>query len=93
MPRPIDANALIQDFDRRGWDGVQTVVDMMPTLDAVPVVRCSECKRRHEFGCPMYYEEELEWDDDGYPEYDVLCHDHTFDDGFCDRGERKDGDG
>ena len=55
------------------------------------VVRCRDCKRRGEFGCPMYYEEYIEWDDDGYRECDVISHDHTFDDGFCDRGERKGG--
>ena len=44
--RLIDADALIQDFDRRGWDGVQTVVDMMPTLDVAPVVRCFYCIHR-----------------------------------------------
>jgi hypothetical protein len=72
---------------------VDDIVDGTPTVDAVEVVRCAECKLRNQFGCPMYYEEYLEWEEDGYPESDILRHDHTFDDGFCDRGERKDGEG
>ena len=51
-------------------------------------VRCADCKHRGEDGCPMYHEEYIEWDDDGYRESDVVYHDHTTDDGFCDRGER-----
>lgn len=78
MPRPIDANALIQDFDRRGWDGVQTVVDMMPTLDAVPVVRCSECKFF------MY---------DDYCCEDKMEHGRARENDFCSYGERKEGAG
>lgn len=59
--------------------------------DVVKVVRCKDCKHRGDEGaCPMYHVEELEWDDDGYMEVDYVPHDYTTDDGFCDRGERKD---
>lgn len=57
-------------------------------VDAVEVVRCRDCKHRGEDGCPMYHEEYIEWDDDGYLELDIVEHDRTTDDGFCDRGER-----
>lgn len=53
--RLIDANQLIDYFNKAGWDGVQAAVDAMPTVD--PVVhgrwvfdnytkrlRCSECE-------------------------------------------------
>ena len=58
-----------------------------PTVDAVPVVRCKDCKHRQELReCPMYHLNyaRYEWqlDDD--------CDDYTKDDGFCDKGERKD---
>lgn len=54
------------------------------------VVRCKACKwRRDDAHCPMCFEEEIEWDDDGYTEVDWILHDHTIDDGFCDRGERR----
>lgn len=78
--RPIDADALIQDFDRRGWDGVQTVVDMMPTIDAAPIVRCKDCKHRVERGmCYMI---------SGCPELVGVG-----DNFWCAYGKRKDGDG
>ena len=59
----------------------------------VEVVRCEDCKYRgNEIECPMCFEEEIEWDDDGYTEVDWITHDRTQDDGFCHRGERKDND-
>ena len=48
-------------------------------IDAVPVVRCRECRHRYTMNCSMYYE-------------CVRCGgqwDWTTDDGFCDRGQRK----
>lgn len=58
-------------------------VEAVPTIDAVPVVRCKDCK---------HYQTE-DWDGD------VLCgctlHSAMLDitpDGFCSYGERKDGD-
>lgn len=75
---------------------VQNTIDYLrkqPTVDAVEVVRCKDCKHREDEGaCPMYHVEEIEWDDDGYMEVDYVPHDYTTDDGFCDRGERKDND-
>lgn len=52
------------------------------------LVLCKDCKHRGEYECPMYYEKEIEWDDDGYTEVDYVPQDSTMDDGFCDRGER-----
>jgi len=37
----------------------------------------------------MYFEEYVSYDDDGYLESDIIEHDNTVDDGFCDRGEWK----
>lgn len=61
--------------------GVDEVIDRAPTIDAVPVVRCKDCKHRikwnDSFGCAFwgYYGDE-------------------FADGemFCRKGERKDDD-
>ena len=51
-----------------------------PTIDAVPVVRCKDCIRRYDTDeCPMCFLIEGE-----YCEY-------TNENGFCDRGERKEG--
>lgn len=39
---PSDVNA---ESYKRGWnDAIDAIVDCMPTIDAVPVVRCRECK-------------------------------------------------
>ena len=55
------------------------------TVDAVPVVRCEDCKYRCTIVCPMFHTE-YSWDtDDGCDCYDV---DRTDDDGFCHLGER-----
>ena len=63
---------------------------LITTPSAQPeIIRCNECKHRHEAECPMYHEEDIEWDDDGYTEYDMVIHDWTKDDGYCDRGERR----
>ena len=56
----------------------------------VRVVRCKDCKRRHDFDCPMFFEESVEWEEDGYIERDDVIHDYTEDDDFCSRAERKD---
>ena len=51
----------------------------LPVVDAVPVVRCRECRHRYTMNCSMYYE-------------CVRCggkRGWTADDGFCDRGHRK----
>ena len=62
-------------------------------VEYAEVVRCKDCKHRgEEFECPMYFVKEIEWDDDGYTEYDYVPYDHTLDDGFCDRGERREGE-
>lgn len=59
-----------------------------------PVVRCKDCKHRGDDGhCPMCYEEASAYDDgEGYIEVDYIPHDRTSDDGFCDRGERREGE-
>ena len=57
------------------WEDIKS----MSTIDAVPVVRCRECRHRYTMNCSMYYECSQcggQWD-------------WTTDDGFCDRGERK----
>lgn len=60
-----------------------------PAADVVEVVRCKDCKHRGEYGCPMYHETEVEWDDDGYTECETIIHDNTTDDSFCSYGERR----
>ncbi len=88
--RLIDANALrqriIKDYRKEFFGSVLwNILDDMPTIDAVPVVRCFECANRGDKRkCPMCFDES-----DGIDFYQV---DNTDDDGFCHYGERKEDD-
>ena len=64
-------------------------LDKFPTIDAVPVVRCWECKHRYTENCPMYFHDSY-WHE-GYEEYVDDYTDHAKDDYFCPKGERKEG--
>lgn len=65
------------------------IIAGLPTADVVEVVRCKDCKHRGDYGCPIYHETEVEWDDDGYTECETIIHDNTTDDSFCSYGERR----
>ena len=84
MARPIDADALLAEYDRQheGESGkAQKLIEDAPTIDAVEAVRCKDCIRRYDTDeCPMCFLS-------GGQYYEL-----TRDDGFCDRGERKDKD-
>ena len=80
--RLIDANEL-----KMAWDGIdgkmhtpvaiiRALIDDAPTIDAVPVVRCKECKhywKNHTDDCSVH-----------------VCLASPKDDAFCSEGERKD---
>lgn len=57
------------------------IVEMVkeePAVDAVEVVRCKDCYKRYDENlCPMCMQSEGELSE------------YTFDDGYCDRGERR----
>lgn len=78
--RLIDANALIKEANVEGAYGyvdAKQIADA-PTVDAVEVVRCEGCIKRYDTDeCPMCFLSRGQ-----YCEF-------TQDDGFCDRGERK----
>ena len=82
--RLIDANALhdfvseeFKDDVPYEWAWALTVVDHAPAVDAVPVVRCKDCKHHHY--CEIHFCDALGMD----------CPDDSkF---FCSYGERKDG--
>ena len=83
--RLIDADALMEKEHSRLRDGDMlwrippSHIDLAPTIPAVPVVRCCECRHCYTMNCSMYYECSQcggQWD-------------WTTDDGFCDRGQRK----
>ena len=68
------------------FTGIRAAIEAAPAVDAVPVVRCKDCKRRGGYHCPMYHTETSLDDLDGFDDYNV---DKTDGDGFCHRGERK----
>lgn len=87
-----DLDALIARFDKVHMDdypysrGIQRGIEIarewameVPTISAVPVVRCRDCRNRYTTNCTMYYEcSECggQWD-------------WTTDDGFCSCDQRK----
>ena len=85
--RLIDANAMRDDWLENGeneyvydTNAVLESIDSQPTVDAVQVVRCKDCIRRYDTDeCPMCFLIEGKY-----------C-DYTNENGFCDRGERKEG--
>ena len=84
--RLIDADEAIINFGFE-WDDISPTRDefvaflkKQPTIDAVPVVRCNDCIRRYDTDeCPMCFLIEGKY------------YEYTNENGFCDRGERKEG--
>jgi len=78
--RLIDISPVFAAMEQNGTDKCsKLLLEMLPAIDAVPVVRCSECKHRdpenhhcdHPAGATIYFPRK--------------------DDDFCSYGERKDG--
>ena len=94
MARLIDADALIDFIDcghlRNPFESCfseRDVVNMLearPTVDAVEVVRCKDCKHNGTWQCHMEYDE---YD----PEADIHREMHGDDD-FCSYGVKEDGE-
>ena len=62
MSRLIDADALgvgrcskdiLPDAYCAGWNGLIELIEKAPSIDAVPVDRCRECKYHNKPPCPM----------------------------------------
>lgn len=79
--RLIDVDAFLEKMKRTSrYFDVKFDIEEMPTIDAVQVVRCKDCIRRYDTDeCPMCF-----LSGGKYYEY-------TNENGFCDRGERKEG--
>lgn len=74
--RPIDADALLR--GKEDHDRISThVIYNAPTIDAVPVIRCKECKEYAEWGDSMICMR--------YGSY----YGNTKPNDFCSRAERK----
>ena len=63
-----------------GIDIAWNKIDQAQTIDAVPVIRCKDCIRRYDTDeCPMCFLIEGKY------------YEYTNENGYCDRGERKEG--
>ena len=68
-----------------GWNGLVRLLEKAPTVDAVPVVRCKDCKWFADnndgdwFGCWLFQT------------IQIIPEDAPKPDDFCSYGERKDG--
>ena len=79
--RLIDADAFLEKMKRTSrYFDVKFDIEEMPTIDAVTVVRCKDCIRRYDTDeCPMCFLIEGKY------------YDYTNENGYCDRGEPKEG--
>ena len=79
----LDSDYIQETLYRRAFKTRQDIEEWLnsaPTIDAVPVIRCKDCIRQYDTDeCPMCFLIKGK-----YCEY-------TNENGFCDRGERKEG--
>lgn len=67
-------------------------VNLAPKQEFVSeLIRCKFCKNRGTCDCPMCWEEDVEYEDDGRTECITLRYDYTTDTGFCHKAERREG--
>ena len=66
-------------------EDVIMMIKTAPTVDAVPVVRCRECKKKNKKKCPMTI---VNFGREGK---EILVQNHVPDDFYCAAGERKEG--
>lgn len=78
---PIRANRCDKEHANKhflnGIESVMEYAELLPTVDAVPVVRCKDCKKLGTGECPM--EQDYPWIS-------------TDSDDFCSYGERREND-
>ena len=80
--RLIDADAFLEKMKRTSrYFDVKFDIEEMPTIDAVEVVRCRECKHRGTDDCIFHIK--------GEPADEELL--LKLDNDFCSYGERKEG--
>ena len=79
----LDSDYIQETIYRRGFKTRQDIEEWLnnaQTIDTVPVVRCKDCIRRYDTDeCPMCFLIEGKY------------YEYTNGNGFCDRGERKEG--
>lgn len=81
----IDADLCATCGEHHTAEDVIMMIKTAPTVDAVPVVRCRECKKKNKKKCPMTI---VNFGRDGK---EILVQNHVPDDFYCAAGERKEG--
>ena len=81
----MDADLCATCGEHHTAEDVIMMIKTAPTVDAVPVVRCRECKKKNKKKCPMTI---VNFGRDGK---EVLVQNHVPDDFYCAAGERKEG--
>ena len=74
-----------------GWNGLVNLIEQAPTIDAVPVVRCWECKHRNTKKCPLVMVR-FDMKPNGKIK-EILEQNYVDADFWCKDGKRKDGEG
>lgn len=93
MTRYIDADEIIKYFTvyaDEEWTSseLEGLLKKAPTIDAVEVVRCKECRKQGSDDCPMFNREWRTIMRGGECVDDFIFHDLTKPSGFCNYGER-----
>ena len=81
----MDADLCASCGEHHTAEDVIMMIKTAPTVDAVPVVRCRECKKKNKKKCPMTI---VNFGRDGK---EILVQNHVNDDFYCAAGERKEG--
>ena len=81
----MDADLCATCGEHHTAEDVIMMIKTAPTVDAVPVVRCRECKKKNKKKCPMTI---VNFGRDGK---EILVQNHAPDDFYCAAGERKEG--
>ena len=100
MTRLIDADALAEQYTEMVErllliranivpSHVTTLIINAPTIDAVEVVKCKECRKQGSDDCPMFSREWRIIMRGNECVDDFIFHDLTEPSGFCSYGERK----
>ena len=78
VKRSYVLSAYYDDFYSHNYFPFEDVLNSVPAVDAVEVVRCKDCIRRYDTDeCPMCYVSEGQY------------YEYTSGNGFCDKGERR----
>ncbi len=85
--RLIDADELITALSVSAA-GVRTTIRHMPTVDAVPVIKCKDCKWQMSEWLAINHKPFL----NHYCSYHDYTDDLGYDDDFCSKAERKEDD-